>query len=62
MVAPSPAQTKPLAKKMTAEEFDIYAEQPENADRILEFIDGEVYEKVPSTLMPSKSQQTQDAQ
>ena len=54
MVAPNPIQAMPPATKITVEEFDIYAEQPENADRALEFIAGEVYEKVPSNAYASK--------
>ena len=34
-------------QKMSAEEFDIFAQQPENADKLLEFINGEIVE-VPS--------------
>jgi Uma2 family endonuclease len=44
---PTPTRT------MTAEEFDAYAELPENRDKILEFIAGEVHE-VPSNPWSSK--------
>lgn len=39
---------------LTAEEFDAFAELPENADKILEFIHGEIIEKVPSNAYSSK--------
>ncbi|MBZ0318446.1 MAG: Uma2 family endonuclease [Anaerolineae bacterium] len=38
---------------MTAEEFDAYADLPENADKLLEFIGGEIVE-VPSNRFASK--------
>ncbi|MDX1993161.1 MAG: hypothetical protein SF029_12280 [bacterium] len=31
-------------RRMTAEEFDIFAELPENNDKLLEFINGEIVE------------------
>lgn len=33
-------------QRLTAEEFDIFAALPENEDRLLEFIDGEIYDVV----------------
>ncbi len=36
-----------VKQKMSADEFDSFAQQPENADKVLEFIGGEVFE-VPS--------------
>jgi len=45
------AQTKP----MTLEEFIAYALLPENAERNLEFINGEIFEKMPSSTRNSNS-------
>ncbi len=42
-----------ITQKMTVEEFDIFAELPENADKLLEFIGGEVVE-VPSNAYASE--------
>ncbi len=39
---------------MTPEEFDVFAELPENADKLLEFINREINEKVPSNAYSSK--------
>jgi Uma2 family endonuclease len=36
------------ARYMTADQFVEYAQQPENADRLLELINGEIVEKVPT--------------
>ena len=35
-------------QKLTIEEYHSFCDKPENADRIFEFIDGEVVEKMPS--------------
>ncbi|MBX3066891.1 MAG: Uma2 family endonuclease [Anaerolineae bacterium] len=40
--------TKPIT--MTVEQFDQYAALPENADRLLEYVGGEIYEVVSSGL------------
>src|SRR6266404_9984307 len=45
------AQTKP----MTLDEFIVYALLPENAERNLEFINGEMMEKLPSSTRNSTS-------
>jgi len=37
--------TVPIQTRFTAAEFDRIAALPENADRLLEFIDGEIIEK-----------------
>jgi Uma2 family endonuclease len=34
----------------TVEEFEVIAEQPDNEDRLLELVDGEIVEKVPTEL------------
>jgi Uma2 family endonuclease len=44
----------PQQKWMTAPEFDTYASRPENTSRILELLDGEVIEKVPSNPRASE--------
>jgi Uma2 family endonuclease len=39
---------QPLEKLYTVEEFEAYIALPENADRLLELIDGEIIEKMPT--------------
>jgi Uma2 family endonuclease len=40
----------PHRKRYTVEEFEAFADAPENADRLFELIDGEIVEKVPTEL------------
>lgn len=44
-------------QRLTTAEFLAYCDLPENADRILEFIDGEIVEKMPS-FAPSEIEAT----
>jgi Uma2 family endonuclease len=46
------APTRLAVPRMTAEQFDAFARRPENADRILQWIDGEIYE-MPSNAYAS---------
>ncbi|MGQ9908303.1 MAG: Uma2 family endonuclease [Candidatus Flexifilum sp.] len=50
------APTRLAVPRMTAEQFDAFARRPENADRILQWIDGEIYE-MPSNAYASKISQ-----
>ncbi|MBI5928965.1 MAG: Uma2 family endonuclease [Chloroflexi bacterium] len=43
-----------LKTTITFEEFEQIAALPENAERILELIDGEIFEKMPSNLLSSR--------
>lgn len=43
-----------LNRPLTIEHFEEFAQRPENADRLLEFIDGEIIEKVPGTTQSSQ--------
>jgi Uma2 family endonuclease len=47
-------KTALMTQVMTPEEFDVFAELPENADKVLEFIHWEIIEKVPSNAYSSK--------